>query len=101
MENYVQAFVTMVSLVNPLVCGVITLAVAHSRTDFPATAWFAVAGASLVTWLAMVLLSRSGRKRIAGFTQSIVQSFMGLIVMAMGVQFGLRGLGAFMHSTIG
>lgn len=83
------------------ITGVITLAVAHSRTAFPATALFAVAGACLVAWLVMALLARSGQKPEAGFTRSIVQSFMGLIVMAMGVQFGLRGLDAFMHSTAG
>ncbi|HMB60966.1 MAG TPA: MarC family protein [Xanthomonadales bacterium] len=78
--------------------GVITLAVSHSRSSIPLTALVAVATASLLTWLVMVLLSRKAQKPGSSFVQSVVQSFMGLIVMAMGVQFGLRGLGAFMHS---
>lgn len=46
MELYIQAFVTVLSLMNPVVC---------------------------------------------------VQSFMGLIVMAMGMQFALKGLSAYFH----
>lgn len=56
MELQLQAFVTVVSLMNPAVCGVmfaaspgtitgvITLAVAHSRSELPVTTMIAVAG---------------------------------------------------------
>jgi multiple antibiotic resistance protein len=75
------------------ITGVITLSVAHSRSELPVTALIAVAAATLVTWLVLVLLSRGGGKAAGGgFVRSTVQSFMGLIVMAMGVQFGLKGV---------
>ena len=79
------------------ITGVITLAVAHSRSQLPITALIAVAAATLVTWLVMVLVAGgSGKAGGGGFVRSTVQSFMGLIVIAMGVQFGLTGLSTFM-----
>lgn len=79
------------------ITGVITLAVAHSRSELPVTALIAVAAATLVTWLVMVLLTGgSGKAGGGGFVRSVVQSIMGLIVIAMGVQFGLTGLSTFM-----
>lgn len=73
------------------ITGVITLAVAHSRSSVPATALVAVVGAVAVTWVAMMLLS-GGSPGKPGLARSTVQSTMGLIVIAMGVQFGLSGL---------
>ncbi len=82
--------------------GVITLSVAHSRTELPVTALIAVAAATLVTWLVMVLLPGGGGKAAGGgFVRSTVQSIMGLIVMAMGVQFGLKALTAFVQGAGG
>jgi len=79
------------------ITGVITLAVVHSRSELPVTALIAVAAATLVTWLVMVLLAGgSGKAGGGGFIRSVVQSIMGLIVIAMGVQFGLTGLSTFM-----
>ena len=84
------------------ITGVITLAVAHSGSELPVTALTAVAAATLVTWLVMVLLARGiGKAGGGGFVRSTVQSFMGLIVMAMGVQFGLKGLGTFIQAAGG
>ena len=84
------------------ITGVITLSVVHSRSELPVTALIAVAAATLVTWLVLVLLSRGGGKAAGGgFVRSTVQSFMGLIVMAMGVQFGLKGLSAFIQGVGG
>jgi small neutral amino acid transporter SnatA (MarC family) len=37
----------------------------------------------------------------SGFVRSTVQSFMGLIVMAMGMQFGLKGLSTFIAGAGG
>ena len=80
------------------ITGVITLAVAHSRTGFPITALVAVGVAGLVTWVVMVLVSRRGSGvGGGGLVRSTVQSLMGLIVIAMGVQFALDGLRAFMQ----
>lgn len=82
------------------ITGVITLAVAHSGSELPVTALIAVAGASLVTWLVLMLAARkSAAGGSGGFVRSIVQSFMGLIVMAMGMQFGLKGLSSFLEKA--
>jgi multiple antibiotic resistance protein len=84
------------------ITGVITLAVAHSGSELPVTALIAVAAATLVTWLVLVLFSREGAKAGGGgFVRSTVQSFMGLIVMAMGMQFGLKGLSTFIQGAGG
>ena len=84
------------------ITGVITLSVAHSGSGLPVTALVAVAVATLVTWLMLVLFSKAGaRAGGAGFVRSTVQSFLGLIVMAMGVQFGLKGLSAFIQGAGG
>jgi multiple antibiotic resistance protein len=75
------------------ITGVITLAVSHSRYSIPVTAIAAVAVASLVTWVVMVLLSgRNANAAKGGLARATAGSFMGLIVMAMGVQFAAEGL---------
>ena len=80
------------------ITGVITLAVSHSRSGIPVTALVAVGVAGLVTWVVMVLVSRGGSGAGGGgLVRSTVQSLMGLIVIAMGVQFALDGLRAFMQ----
>jgi multiple antibiotic resistance protein len=78
------------------ITGVITLAVAHSRTDVPITTLIAIAVAVAVTLLVMLALSSVGGKNQDGFVRSTVTRFMGLIVIAMGVQFALEGFKAFM-----
>jgi multiple antibiotic resistance protein len=84
------------------ITGVITIAVAHSGSELPVTALTAVAAATLVTWLVMVLLAKGiGKAGRGGFVRSTVQSFMGLIVMAMGVQFSLKGLSTFIQAAGG
>jgi multiple antibiotic resistance protein len=75
------------------ITGVITLAVSHSRADIPVTALVAVALATLVAWAVMVLLAgRDGKAAESGLARATAGSFMGLIVMAMGVQFAAEGL---------
>jgi multiple antibiotic resistance protein len=73
------------------ITGVITLAVAHARLALPVTALVAVAVA--VMWVAMLLMARGGpRASGAGnLLHDMVTRFMGLIVLAMGVQFALTG----------
>jgi multiple antibiotic resistance protein len=73
------------------ITGVITLAVAHARLALPVTALVAVAVA--VMWVAMLLVARGGpRASGAGnLLHDMVTRFMGLIVLAMGVQFALTG----------
>jgi len=79
------------------ITGVITLAVAHSRLGFPVTALVAVAVAVLVMWMAILLVVRLGsHSNGGGFVRDTLTRFMGLIVIAMGIQFVLSGLRAFM-----
>jgi len=79
------------------ITGVITLAVAHTRLGFPVTALVAVAVAVLVMWIAILLVARVGSpSNGSGFVRDTMTRFMGLIVIAMGVQFALSGIRAFM-----
>jgi multiple antibiotic resistance protein len=72
--------------------GVITLAVAHAKLALPVTALVAVAVAAAAMWVAMLLMARGGpRASGAGLLHDMVTRFMGLIVLAMGVQFALTG----------
>ena len=73
------------------ITGVITLAVAHSKLDLPVTALVAVAVAAVVMWIVMVLVAREGTRAKGGFLLDTTTRFMGLIVIAMGVQFALTG----------
>lgn len=102
MELYIQAFITVLSLMNPVMCGTITgvisIAVVHTPGELPLTALVAIAAATLLTWMVMAgLAKRKAQHASAGFMQATVQSFMGLIVMAMGMQFALKGLSAYFH----
>ena len=75
------------------ITGVITLAVAHSKQELPVTALVAVVAAAVVMWVVMVLVAH-GRSRAKGggdLLHDMVPRFMGLIVLAMGVQFALTG----------
>lgn len=78
------------------ITGVITLAVAHSKTDIPVTALVAIAVTVVVTFVVMIGLSYVGGKKQGGFVHDTVTRFMGLIVIAIGVQFLLTGFKAFM-----
>jgi multiple antibiotic resistance protein len=78
------------------ITGVITLSAAHSRLDLPIAALVAVVVASILTWLVLLLMSRLATQETeGGFARATMTSFMGLIVLAMGVQFGLTGLRQF------
>ncbi len=79
------------------ITGVITLSVAHHRTELPVTSLVAIAVAIGITWLTMVLVARFGGKPGGGgFLRDTLTRFMGLIVLSMGVQFALTGIRAFM-----
>jgi multiple antibiotic resistance protein len=78
------------------ITGVITLSAAHTRLGFPVTALIAIAVASALTWLAMVLVARVAHQSVeGGFARDAATRFMGLIVISMGVQFALTGLRQF------
>jgi multiple antibiotic resistance protein len=69
------------------ITGVITLSVAHAGTKLP------------VTVLVMVAASRSADGKKQGLMHEINTRFMGLIVLAMGMQFSLTGLKAFFAAS--
>jgi MarC family membrane protein len=78
------------------ITGVITLAAAHTKLSFPMTALVAVAVATVVMWLAILLaIWMGGRASGGGFVHDTITRFMGLIVIAMGVQFALNGIQSF------
>jgi multiple antibiotic resistance protein len=81
------------------ITGVITLAVAHSRLELPITALVAVTLAAPVMWIAMVLMARGGTRARGGLMRETATRFMGLIVVAMGVQFALTGIHNFMTAN--
>jgi len=74
------------------ITGVITLAVVHTKLLLPVTALVAVAVASVVMWIVMLLVGREGDHPGDGFLRDTATRFMGLIVNAMGMQFALTGL---------
>ncbi len=78
------------------ITAVITLAVAHWRTDLPVTALVAIAVTIVVTFCVMLLIAFLGGQQQGGFFRETVTRFMGLIVVAMGVQFALTGFKSFM-----
>ena len=75
------------------ITGVITLAVAHSKQALPVTALVAVVVSAIVMWVVMVLVAQgqSRSKDGGGLLHDMMTRFMGLIVLAMGVQFALTG----------
>jgi multiple antibiotic resistance protein len=42
-------------------------------------------------WIVMILVARQGTRAKGGFLRDTTTRFMGLIVIAMGVQFALTG----------
>lgn len=76
---------------------VITLAISHSAHGVPLTALVASAVGTLTTYVALVVTIKIGN-RLSAHTQRVVMRFMGLILVAMGVQFILVGVRSFMAS---
>ncbi len=78
------------------ITGVITVSAAHERLRLPVTALVAVVVATGIAWLTLLLVARFSRQKSeGGFLRDTLTRFMGLIVLAMGVQFALTGLHAF------
>ena len=78
------------------ITGVISLAVAHAKTDIPITALVAIGVTAAITFCLIMMLSSIGGQRQNSLVHESVTCFMGLIVIAMGVQFGLTGFKSFM-----
>ena len=81
------------------ITGVITLSVSHSKHSIPVTALVAIVVALSITLLVMLVTSRTSERRKPGLLHDVTTRFMGLIVLAMGVQFALTGLADFFHNS--
>ena len=79
------------------ITAVVTMAAVHTPTGLPLSALAASTIGAGVTFAVLLLASQLG-SRINRSTQAVVTRFMGLIVTAMGMQFALTGLKAFMKS---
>jgi multiple antibiotic resistance protein len=77
------------------ITAVVTMAAVHTPTGLPLSALAASAIGAGVTFGVLLLASRLG-SHVNQNTQAVVTRFMGLIVTAMGMQFALTGLKAFM-----
>jgi multiple antibiotic resistance protein len=77
------------------ITGVITLAVAHAKRELPVTVLVAVTVATAVMWITMVLMTRGGTRASGGLLRDTATRFMGLIIVAMGVQLALTGVRGF------
>lgn len=79
------------------ITGVITVSASHSRFAIPLTAIIAIAITCLILLTVLLFAARTGGKdngkSIAG---KMVTSYMGVIVIAMGIQFALTGYRDFM-----
>jgi multiple antibiotic resistance protein len=76
------------------ITGVITLALAYAKLLLlPVTELVAVATA--VLWIVTVTMARGGTRAGGGFLRDTAMQFMGLIVVAMGMQFALTGVRSF------
>jgi len=81
------------------ITGVITIVAAHSNESVPTTALFAITVTLVVTWGFLVAVSfRSGTTGKQSLASVMVSRYMGLIVIAMGIQFALSGYKAFLAS---
>ena len=79
------------------ITGVITLSATHAPSGLPVTSLVAVGVAIFVTWLVLLLTARlPGNRGGNSLVHDVVTRFMGLIVLAMGVQFALVGIQSFM-----
>lgn len=79
------------------ITGVITVAASHSKLGFPTTAIVAIAIVLGLTWALLMFASRMNDADKGGIARDMITRYMGLIVLAMGIQFMLTGFKAFMN----
>ncbi len=79
------------------ITAVITIAAAHNRQTLPVTAITGVAVALAVLAAALLLAAKfsRGHSRKSGM-RKIISSYMGVLIIAMGIQFVLTGIRQFM-----
>ena len=108
MEHQLQAIVTVLSLVNPMICGAMfaRIEAGQARAAQLVDAGKAALAVLVILVVAAlvgarvlqvfgVLIARGGTRAPGGFLRDTATQFMGLIVVAMGVQFALTGVRAF------
>ena len=79
------------------ITGVITLSVANN-TNIPITTLLAITTALIITWcvlIASIYYGKNEKSEGVSLTKRIMTSFMGLIILSMGVQLALTGLHSF------
>ncbi|AOS97595.1 hypothetical protein AUP74_02179 [Microbulbifer aggregans] len=81
------------------ITGVITLAATHTGTALPTTALVGIVIAVSVTGIALLLTGMADGKQRSGLMHDLNTRFMGLIVLAMGFQFGLVGIKEFFAAS--
>ena len=75
------------------ITGVITLSVYHSSLGLPLVALVSVGVTCLVTLALLIFAAKgSGKQHGESLLRDTLSRFMGLIVLAMGMQFALSGL---------
>ncbi|KXX71244.1 MarC family protein [Flammeovirga sp. SJP92] len=79
------------------ITGVITLSISEAENHIPVVALISIAVVLIATWIIIALLSRKNQTK-ASKTSQITTRFMGLIILAMGVQFILTGVMSFANS---
>ena len=81
------------------ITGVITPAAAHSQGGIPLTALVGIGVVLTITWALFLLVARRSKateQSAPGPARDMVSRYMGLIVIAMGIQYALTGYKAFM-----
>ncbi len=81
------------------ITGVITAAAAHSRDGVPLTALVGIGVVLTITWALLLLVARRSKateQSAPSLAHDMVSRYMGLIVIAMGIQYALTGYKAFM-----
>lgn len=91
-KNSITLFSLIMFAASPgTIATVITLSTVHDEVGIPVIAFVGVCMAVIITWIIMlIMISVAGHIKEEG--QQIVTRFMGLILVAMGLQFALTGL---------
>jgi multiple antibiotic resistance protein len=81
------------------ITGVITISAVHTGSAIPLTALVGIGVVLTFTWVLLLLVARRPQpagKQAPGLARDMIGRYMGLIVIAMGIQYALTGYKAFM-----
>ncbi|OHX64195.1 MarC family protein [Flammeovirga pacifica] len=76
------------------ITGVITLSITQSENSIPIVALISIAVVLIIMWVIIALMSKRSSKRNSKSSQ-LATRFMGLIILAMGIEFILTGVTTF------